>query len=495
MLQGFNLSLTVDPRVGPLFTNIDISVGDGEKVALVGRNGVGKTRLLRILAGLDQPTSGRVVLSNGAVIAYLPQDFDHGFEGTLVDLFDVPYHALAKASSQIGLDTDLLHEPYQQLSLGERMRGTIAGLLATEPTILLLDEPTNHLDSEAKAWLTGFLKDCRESVLLVCHDRAILNQVPEKVVELTRTGLNVYAGNYSAMLEQKQTTEARQQREWEEHRAETRRLKNVAETIKQRAVKTGKKPPGNNYSAAAKPFYEAKKARVEKQSKAVLARVEREIKDGPEKPHAGDALKIEFPTKPLRSAIPLHVRGLAKGFGDRTLFEELDITLESRARLAIVGPNGSGKTTLLRVLTGDMEPDAGVVEWSSDVAIATLSQARTAVPMDEPAGQAVGGDLQLARTLLACLGMRGEIGGRLVQKLSVGERTKVEIALMIMRGANVLILDEPTNHLDIPSLVALEDALIDFPGVVIFVSHDPEFVDRLATDILTLGEVDNDVEP
>lgn len=488
MLQGFNLSLTVDPRVGPLFNNIDISVGDCEKVALVGRNGVGKTRLLRILAGLDEPSSGRVVLSTGSAIAYLPQDFDHGFEGTLTELFDVPYHSFAKAASQIGLDPDLLHEPYGQLSLGERMRGTIAGLLASEPTVLLLDEPTNHLDSAAKAWLTGFLKDCRESVLLVCHDRAILNQVPEKVAELTPRGLEVYSGNYAAMLEQKQTSEARQQREWEEHRAETRRLRNVAETIKQRAVKTGRKPPGNNYSAAAKPFYEAKKARVEKQSKAVLARVEREIKVAPEKPHAGDALKIEFPTRPLRSAIPLHVRGLTFGFGERALFEDLDITLESRARLAIVGPNGSGKTTLLRILTGDLEPDEGQVEWAGDVLMATLSQARTSVAMDEPAGQAVGGDLQQARTLLACLGMRGEIGGRIVSKLSVGERTKVEIASMIMRGANVLILDEPTNHLDIPSLIALEDALSAFPGVVIFVSHDPEFVDRLATDILSLDE-------
>jgi ATPase subunit of ABC transporter with duplicated ATPase domains len=153
----------------------------------------------------------------------------------------------------------------------------------------------------------------------------------------------------------------------------------------------------------------------------------------------------------------------------------------------VVGPNGAGKTTLLRLLTGELEADAGEIVWSSDARIAILSQARNAVDASLPAAQAAGGEPQLARTILACLGMRGEIGGRLVGNLSVGERTKVEIASMILQGANVLILDEPTNHLDIPSLEALEAALTRFEGVVIFVSHDAEFVSRLATEVLELG--------
>lgn len=487
MLQGFQLSLTLDPRVGPLFEKIDISIGDGEKVALVGRNGVGKTRLLRILAQVDPPSSGRVVLTSGSAIAYLPQDFDTGFEGNLVELYhESPYHALARAANRVGLPPSLLHAPYASLSLGEKMRGAIAGLLAAEPTILLLDEPTNHLDIEAKAWLTEFLKECSESVLLVCHDRAVLNVVPEKIYEITPHGLEMYSGNYAHMLQEKQDLQARRQREWEVHQAETKRLKNAAEGIRQRAVKTGKKPSGNNYDAFQKPFFEAKKARVEKQAKAVLKRVEREIESTVEKPFVGDGLKIEFPTKPLRSSIPLTVRGLSKSFGKRTLFEDLNMTIEQRARVAIVGPNGCGKTTLFRILLGQEKAEAGEFVWSPDTSIASMSQGRTGVPLDLPAYQAVGGDLEAARTLLACLGMRGLVGERLVHQLSVGERTKVEIASMILQGANVLMLDEPTNHLDIASIEALESALRDFPGVILFISHDREFVDRLSTDILEM---------
>lgn len=473
--------------MGPLFTNIDISVGDGEKVALVGRNGAGKTRLLRILAGEDQPTAGKVVLTGGTAIAYLPQDFDEGFDGTLASLlWEVPHHALAKAASRVGLDLSLIHAPYDQLSLGEKMRGAIAGLLASEPTILLLDEPTNHLDIDAKAWLTDFLATCPESVLLVCHDRAILNEVPTKIYELTPRGLDAYTGNYAAMIEEKQDAEARRAREWEAHRAETRRLKNAAEGIKQRAIKTGKRPK-KDYSPKAKPFYEAKKSRVEKQAKAVLMRVEREIKDAPDKPFEPDSLKIDFPTKPLRSSVVLHARNLAKQFGERMLFEGLNLTIERDDRLAIMGPNGAGKTTLFRMLQGLETTTEGSFEWASDVQIAAMSQGRTAVRLDVPAYEAVGGDEEVARTFLACLGIRGRTGERLVRQLSVGERTKVEIASMIVRGANVLLLDEPTNHLDIPSIEALEHALGEFPGAIIFISHDREFVDRLATEVIEIG--------
>jgi ATPase subunit of ABC transporter with duplicated ATPase domains len=487
MLQTFGISLIVDPRVGPLFSNLSLSIGDGEKVALVGRNGVGKTRLLRILSGQDSPSSGQVVLSKGSSVAYLPQDFDHAFTGTMSDLYEsVPYHALAKACHRVGLPMSLLDAPYAQLSLGEKMRGAIANLLASEPTILILDEPTNHLDGVAKEWLVGFLMDCPESVLLVCHDREVLNHVPTKIYELTARGLEEYSGKYMDMEREKKEAQARQAREWDSHQQETKRLKNAAEGIKQRAVKTGKKPGGNDYSPASKPFYDAKKARVEKQAKAVLGRVTREIKDAPDKPFTPDSLKLVFPTKPLRSSVALHVRGLTKSFGEKVLFKDLSLTVDQHARLAIVGANGSGKTTLLRILLSEEAADSGDVAWATDAQVATLTQARNAVKSDLPAFQAIGGDPEVGRTLLACLGMRGAIGERLVEYLSVGERTKVEIALMMMQGANVLVLDEPTNHLDIPSLEALEQALVDFPGVVIFVSHDREFISRIATEMVNL---------
>ncbi len=179
MLQGFDLSLTVDPRVGPLFEHLDLAIGDGEKVALVGRNGVGKTRLIRILAGLDSPSSGRVVLTQGSSVAYLPQDFARSFTGSLTELYDeVPFHALAKAATRVGLASHLLHQSYETLSFGEKMKGAIASLLAAEPTILLLDEPTNHLDIPAKEWLTDFLVECPESVVPVSYTHLTLPTTP-----------------------------------------------------------------------------------------------------------------------------------------------------------------------------------------------------------------------------------------------------------------------------------------------------------------------------
>ncbi len=489
MLQAFDLSITVDPRQGPLFHQLNLSVGDGEKVALIGTNGVGKTRLIRVLSGIDIPNEGHVVLTDGSVVAYLPQDFDHGFEGTLAELYDeLPYHSLARMCHRVKLDQGLLHVPYSQLSLGEKMRGAIAGLLAQEPTILLLDEPTNHLDGDAKAWLTRFLVECPESVFLICHDRAILNEVPTKIYELSPQGIEVYSGSYDSLTQEKRETEARQRREWDTHQSETKRLKNAAEAIRQRAARTGKKPPGGDFSAMAKPYFEAKKARVEKQAKAVVERVKREIKDGPSKPFEVNTIKLTFPTKPLRSEQALIARGLRKAFVKKALFENLNLTVQRHDRLAIVGPNGAGKTTLLRILLGEETADEGNVQWSSDVQIATLSQSRNAMDLNAPAFAAVGGDTELARTFLACLGMRKLVGERPVHLLSVGERTKVEIASMIMQGANVLVLDEPTNHLDIPSIEALEAALTDFPGAVIFVSHDAEFVDRMATETVELGK-------
>jgi ATPase subunit of ABC transporter with duplicated ATPase domains len=394
---------------------------------------------------------------------------------------------LAKACCRVKLDLGLLHVPYGQLSLGEKMRGAIASLLAGEPTTLLLDEPTNHLDSEAKEWLTTFLVECDESVLLICHDRAILNAVPTKIYDLSPQGMDVYSGTYDEMIREKADTEARQTREWEAHQVETSRLKNAAEDVRQRAFKAGKKPKGNNYDAFAKPFYNAKQARVEKQAKAVVMRVEREIKNAPKKPFVVDALKLNFPTKRLRSEQVLSVRSLSKAFGEKVLFEGLNLTVDSRARLAIVGPNGGGKTTLLSILLNQESSDRGTVTWSPDAQIASMTQSRTALPMDVVAYRALSGDPEVGRTLLACLGMRGLVGERLISQLSVGERTKVEIAAMIMQGANVLVLDEPTNHLDIPSIEALEAALHDYPGAVIFVSHDAEFVARISTEVCQLA--------
>ena len=492
MLQAFGLSCTPDPRSAPLFTNIDISLSQGEKVALVGRNGCGKSMLLRMLAGRSRPSTGHVVLEGGDRVAYLPQDFGHEFAGSLQELLEtmVPEaqpHAVARALFRFDLGSHLLPLPFTQLSLGERTRGILAALLATRPEILLLDEPTNHLDAETRSWFEAFLRDAPEAVLFVCHDRATINAVAERVIELDIQGLHEFAGGYDDMVAAKALANERAQAQWEAHRSETRRLRIAAEATAQRAVKASAKPKNlSNYNPKAKPFYAAKQARLDRVSKAMLERAERVREQSPDKPFIADDLALVFPTRPLRSAQPLTARHLTKRFGERVLFEGLHVTLERGDRLAITGPNGIGKSTLLRILTGEEAKEGGEILWANDARLAILSQGRDALNMDVTAIEALADPTGFARHTLGKLGMRGSVADRPMRVLSMGERTKVEIVAMMLAGANVLILDEPTNHLDLPSVEALETALKAFPGAVIFTSHDRRFVEALATNWLEL---------
>ncbi|MDR3691542.1 MAG: ABC-F family ATP-binding cassette domain-containing protein [Fimbriimonas sp.] len=496
MLQAFGLSFCPDPRAGSLFENVDISVGDGEKVALVGRNGAGKSLLLRILAERLKPSTGKVVYASNCRAAYLAQDFDLAFDGSLSELFErdapeLPVYAIARAMNRLGLDPDRLHQPFQTLSLGERMRGTLAMLLATEPDILLLDEPTNHLDVEAKEWLERFLCQCPEGVLFACHDRSVINSVATRLLELERGGIASFTGDYDDMVRYKAQRDARQRIEWQAYQQEDRRLRITAEESLQRAGRVSRKPTKGTYDPFHKPFYAAKQARMDRKAKAILMRVEKAREDAPDKPFEEMEPELVFPMSPLRSHQVMTARKLRKSYGSKLLFEGLHITLDRGSKIALVGANGSGKTTLFRLLLGDEAADAGEILWSPDARIATLSQARDRLSPGHSAIQALGpadaGAEKFARTALARLGLRGDTADRPIGVLSVGERTKVEIVAMVLSGANVLVLDEPTNHLDLAAVVALERALTSFPGAILFTSHDREFVQRLATEVIRLG--------
>lgn len=482
--------MTVDPVVGPLFVDVTFAVGKGEHVALMGPNGAGKSVLIRhIVSGLGM-ASGRVVRPGR--IGYLAQDFDPMFDGTLGDRLrqdhpDLADHVLLRAFHRCRVSPSRLDRPFQELSPGERMRGLLAGLVADDPDLLVLDEPTNHLDGEARRWLTEFLCGFSEAVLFASHDRAFVDAVADRVLELERGHLREYTGNYSAMVEAKRMANDRQRRAFELERREDRRLRIAMEDQLQRAADIIKKPTGRTFSAAAKPHYGAVQAKMDKRAKAIRSRVVHARDEATEKPFEPDAIVLDFPTRPFRSPVALIVRQLTMAFAGDTLFEHLNITLPVGGRLAVRGPNGSGKTTLFRLLTGELTSGAGEILWSPQAQWATLSQERDALAGDVPVEAAIPGDSVFVRTALARLGMRGDVGRRPVDVLSVGERTKAEIVAMMASRANILILDEPTNHLDLASTESLESALIEFPGVVIFSSHDERFVDRVATEILDLS--------
>lgn len=487
MLQASGLSYTADPRVGPLFENLSLSLLPGEKVALMGVNGAGKTKLLQILAGLLAPNSGSVVLSRGSTVGYLPQDFDYAFSGSLREfVLDEPLALRHLARFHLGSRLD---QGYETLSLGERMRAALARLLASEPDILLLDEPTNHLDLEARLWLESFLESCLQGVLMVCHDRAMVNAVVSRVLELEQGSLREYSGGYDDMKQAKQERLERETAAWERERSEKRRLKNAAEKTLQKAARITRKPSGNNYSAASKPFFERKAKMMDRRAKAIRTRVQHMDRHSTAKPFVADALELDFPARPLRSSFPLTVRGLSKSYSS-LLFSDLSFEVEAGEKVALMGPNGCGKTTLLRILLGEEAPDSGEVTWESDASVAYLSQSRFTLPVGSSVLEALAPvnakEEQFARTLLGRLGLRGDGIDKPIGVLSVGERTKVELVKILMTPANVLLLDEPTNHLDVESLEALEEALLDFPGSVLFTSHDRAFVERVSDFVIEL---------
>ncbi len=496
MLQAFELSYEPHPLVGTIFTNVHLAVRRGERVALVGRNGCGKTKLLEILTGRLVPTTGRVVRTDGDVLGYLPQDFDFSSNGTLEEFLwtrsaemAVPEQdlelGLRKLGPRLGLN-GLESREYQALSLGERMRAAILLLLCQSPDVLLLDEPTNHLDLEARLWLEQFLKTCSQGVLMVCHDRAIMDSVVGRVLELGEGGITEYTGNYSDMLAAKSQRHAREKEEWERQKMEDRRLRIVAEKTLQRAAEMTKRPTGRTYDPKAKAFYAGKQASLDKRAKAIKSRVAHLRQHALDKPFEPDQVHLQFSAKRLRCEICLAVRGLEMEFS-APLFSGINFTLERDSRLALVGANGCGKTTVFRLLTGELAPSGGSVQFAPGVEVAYLSQSRGALDPTKPLMEALEtAEPERARTLLGQLAMRGDIVFKRVGDLSVGERTKLEIVKLLLSPANMLLLDEPTNHLDVESLEALESALAEFPGPIVFASHDRQFVEKVATEVLDL---------
>ncbi|HMC67303.1 MAG TPA: ABC-F family ATP-binding cassette domain-containing protein, partial [Gemmataceae bacterium] len=499
---------------GPLFQELGFELHGGDRVGLVGPNGVGKTTLLRLLAGLDRPDDGEVRLHAGARAALLHQQpqFTPGrtlFEEAKSALDEllaahedmvVTADALAKAADEqerrtLSARYDRLHEllhyhdaynvdhrvehvldglgfqsndydrPVETFSGGQQSRLMLAKLLLSAPDVMLLDEPSNHLDIGTTRWLEDYLAQQHEAMLIVSHDRYFLDKVVTRVFEMHAGHIAAYVGNYQAYARQRRERHEQQLKAWQAQQDYIHKQEDYIRRV--------------HYGQLHKQAQSRKKA---------LDRLERV-----DRPVPVEAPQMHFGEVRRSGDVVWQVDRLAKAF-DRPLFSDLTFSVQRGRRLGILGPNGSGKTTLLRILLGEENPDAGAVHRGHLVEFGYYDQHLKCLPDDQPVIRAVWpeGDPnateQAMRNLLGRFGLAGETVYQPVRELSGGERSRAALARLVAHGANVLVLDEPTNHLDLWACDALEQALGEFEGTVVAVSHDRYFLNRLVDLLIVLGD-------
>jgi sulfate-transporting ATPase len=498
----------VVPPKREILKNISLSFFPGAKIGVLGLNGAGKSTLLKIMAGLDKEIEGEAEAMPGIKIGFLPQEpqLDPGktvkdeVEGGLGDLLaakqkldeiyaayaepDADFDALSAEQAKYeailaaaGTDTehqmevaaDALRLPefdaqIANLSGGEKRRVALCKLLLSKPDMLLLDEPTNHLDAESVDWLEQFLQRFPGTVVAVTHDRYFLDNAAEWILELDRGYGIPWKGNYSSWLEQK---EERLEREAKTEAARIKTMKAELEWVRQNA-----------------------KGRRAK-SKARLARFD-ELSSY-EYQTRNETQEIFIPVAERLGKQVIDFDNVSKGYGDRLLIDNLSFSIPPGAIVGIIGPNGAGKSTLFRMILGKEEPDSGEIKIGHTVQIAAVDQTREGLPNDKTVWEAISGGLDIlqvgkfempSRAYLGRFNFRGADQQKIVGNLSGGERGRLHLAATLLKGGNVLLLDEPSNDLDVETLRALEEALLEFAGTVLVISHDRWFLDRIATHIL-----------
>ncbi len=501
----------VVPPKREILKDISLSFFPGAKIGVLGLNGSGKSTLLRIMAGVDTDIIGEARPQSGIKVGYLSQEpaldpakdvrgnVEEGIKETkaLLDRFneismkfaepmsDNEMNALLEEQGKLqdAIDTagawevdrtleiaaDALRLPpwdadVNKLSGGERRRVALCKLLLSKPDMLLLDEPTNHLDAESVAWLERFLHDYPGTVVAVTHDRYFLDNVAGWILELDRGHGIPWEGNYSSWLEQK---EKRLEQEEKQENARIKAMKSELEWVRT-----------------------APKGRHAK-SKSRMARFEELSKQEHQKRNQTNELFI--PPGPRLGELVVEADKLRKGFGDRLLFEDLTFNLPRGGIVGIIGPNGAGKTTLFRMLVGQEKPDGGELRLGDTVKLAYVDQSRDSLNPKNTVWQEIsaGHDIMQisgfelnSRAYVSRFNFRGTDQQKFVGDLSGGERNRVHLAKLLTTGGNVLLLDEPTNDLDVETLRALEEALLEFPGCAVVISHDRWFLDRVATHIL-----------
>jgi ATP-binding cassette subfamily F protein 3 len=522
MIQLTGLTKSFGDRV--LLDRVTWQITDGERVGLAGPNGSGKTTLLRMLAGLEEPDAGAIVRPAGLTVGYLPQDgLDHAGR-TLAEEASVAFaplldakaemasieHALADPSLPDGEHERLLvryhdlqerfehgdghsidlrvtqvleglgfaradfSKPTETFSGGWQMRIALAKLLLARPTLLLLDEPTNHLDLDARNWLEDYLTSYPHAVIVVSHDRYFLDAVVTRIAEISLRTIVDYAGTYSAFLVERDARLERLRQARREQDEEVARVRAFIDRFRYQATKA---------------------AQVQSRIKMLEKIVPIEV------PPERKRVHFTFPACPKSGRLVIELNGIRKAYGDLVVLDSVNLHVERGDRIALVAPNGAGKSTLMRMLAGVEPPEAGsrrlghqvVMQYFAQDEASRLDPVKTVyetMEADSPVAM-----VPMIRNILGGFLFAGDDIYKRAGVLSGGERTRLAVARMLLRPANTLLLDEPTNHLDIDSKDVLLEALADFGGTLVFVSHDRYFVDRLATKIVAVGHGGIEIYP
>jgi ATP-binding cassette ChvD family protein len=501
----------VHPPDAAVLKDIWLSFLPGAKIGVLGLNGAGKSSLLKIMSGEDQEFIGEAFPADGISVGFLQQEprldpnktvlgnVEEGVAETkaLLERFDELNARLGEdlspaemekvmeelgrvqdridavnawdIESQLELAMDALRCPppdadVARLSGGERRRVALCRLLLKSPDLLLLDEPTNHLDAESVAWLERFLKEYKGTVVAVTHDRYFLDNAAEWILELDRGSGIPWKGNYSSWLEQKQ------QRLVQEEKTESKRQKTL-----ERELEWIRMSPRARQSKG--------KARLNAYEDLLNADTAQKI----------DQVEIFIPPGPRLGDVVVEARGVRKAYGDLLLMDDLNFTLPRGGIVGVIGPNGAGKTTLFRMITGQEKPDAGTLRLGETVQVGYVDQSRDALAPNKSVWEEITGGLDevqvgkrpvASRAYVSWFNFKGAQQQRKVGTLSGGERNRVHLAKLLQRGSNLLLLDEPTNDLDVDTLRALEEALVNYAGCAVVISHDRWFLDRIATHML-----------
>lgn len=493
-----------------ILDDVTLSFYPGAKIGVVGPNGMGKSTLLKLMAGLEEVSNGEARLTPGYSVGILLQEPPLDEEKTVIENvrlafsdvldkvarfneigiemadpdadFDALMEEMGKLQDAIDaangwdLDSQLTQAmdalqcpdpdmPVNVLSGGERRRVALCKLLLEAPDLLLLDEPTNHLDAESILWLEKFLQNYQGAVLAVTHDRYFLDNVAEWICEVDRGHLYPYKGNYSTYLE---TKAARMEAQGQQEAKLAKRMKSELEWVRS-----------------------SPKARQAK-SKARLAAYEQMEAEALQFKRV-DYTEIHIPVGPRLGNKVLEVNNLTKSFGDRVLIKDLSFSLPRNGIVGVIGPNGVGKSTLFKMITGEQQPDSGTIEVGETVTLSYVDQGRSGIDPNKSIWEVVsdGNDYLMvgkqeipSRAYVSAFGFKGPDQQKRAGVLSGGERNRLNLALTLKQGGNLLLLDEPTNDLDVETLESLEEALLEFPGCSVVVSHDRWFLDRIATHIL-----------